>query len=143
VSAAAVLRRLHDAGVEVAYEAPDNIRLRGPLTADLVELAREAKADLLTMVRPKVEPTSCTCCGRFFFPEPARMCFWCRSRTSIDTIDTNPTEAAPGGSSVNSVNVCSEPRPKRECPGCGGGMQPADPDGECFTCRHVAGGGAT
>ena len=96
MSAAAVLRRLHDAGVEVVYEEPDNIRLRGPLTADLVELARDAKPELLALVRPSVQAVPCSCCGRFFFHEPVRVCFWCRTRTSIDTIDTNPGEACPG-----------------------------------------------
>lgn len=144
MSAATVLRRLHDAGVEVVYEEPDNIRLRGPLTADLVELARDAKADLLMLVRPAVQAAPCSCCGRFFFHEPARMCFWCSSVTSIDRIDRNPPETGEGGSSVNSVNAYPRLREKRACPGCGGGLQPTDPDGaECFTCRHVTGGGAT
>jgi hypothetical protein len=144
VTAAAVLRRLHDEGVEVLFDPPDNIRLRGPLTFDLVELAREAKPDLLALVRPTVQATSCSCCGRFYFAEPSRVCFWCQTRTSIDKSDKSPAEGVESGTSVNSVNVYPEPRTKRECPGCGGGMQPTDPDGaECFSCRHVAGGGAT
>jgi hypothetical protein len=80
MSGAAVLRRLHDAGVRVRWIEPDRIGLSGPVTPDLVELARAAKAELLALVRPKAEPRPCACCGRFYFAEPTTMCFWCRSR---------------------------------------------------------------
>jgi hypothetical protein len=143
VSAAAVLRRLQDAGVEVAFQAPDNIRLHGPLTPELVELARAAKPELLALARPTVQPAPCACCGRFFFAEPATVCFWCRPRKHIDEIDETRADTGDVAGSVNSVNVCAAPCAKRECPSCGGGKgRDDDGGGLCWSCRHVAGGGA-
>lgn len=93
MSAARVLRQLHDSGVEVAFEAPDRIRLRGPLTPELIQLARAAKPDLLALVRPRAQPHACARCGRFFFAEPSTVCFWCRTVKRIDRSD----KSTPGG----------------------------------------------
>ena len=93
MSAAAVLHRLHDAGVEVVYDAPDGIRLRGPLTDELVAAARAVKPELLELARPRPAVHACTCCGRFYFAEPAVVCFWCRPRKHPDKTDRSPPEA--------------------------------------------------
>lgn len=140
MSAAAVLRSLHAAGVEVLFEQPDQIRLRGPLTPEVVELARRAKADLLALVRPHTDPHPCACCGKFFFPEPATLCFWCRTPAGINKIRNNPARSAEPGISVDSVDACSAPRAKRACRSCGGGLGNDDPaGGPCWTCRQLRG----
>jgi len=88
VTAVTALRRLHDAGIEVLYEAPDRIRLRGRITDDLVALARAAKPELLASVRPRVRVYACSCCGRFAFVEPAAVCFWCRRGKHETRVET-------------------------------------------------------
>jgi hypothetical protein len=141
VSAAAVLRRLHDAGVEVLFEQPDNIRLRGPLTAELVELARAAKPDLLALTRPTVQAVPCSCCGRFFYVEPATVCFWCRPRTDPRNSRKSPPESAEADTSATSAPAYLGPAEKRACPNCGGGLAHNDTgDGPCWSCRRVSGG---
>lgn len=138
MTAAAVLHRLHDAGVEVVFEAPDQIRLRGPLTDELIRLARAAKPELLALVRPRVQVHACTGCGRFHFAEPAPVCFWCRPRKYPDNNDRNATADTTPAGSVSSVRVFPEPQEKRTCPSCGGGMHQTDePGSECFSCRRV------
>jgi hypothetical protein len=141
VSGPAILRRLHDAGVDVAYLEPDQIVLRGPVTTDLVELAREAKDDLLALVRPAVHAAACTCCGRFFYSEPAPLCFWCRSVVHGDRRYKSTADQPEDGTSVPFVPAFPESEEKRACPGCGGGLAAADPDGgPCWSCRRFAGG---
>lgn len=138
MSGTAILRRLHDAGVQVQYVEPNNIKLSGPLTHDLVELARGSKSDLLALVRPRVQVQPCACCGRFFFAEPATMCFWCRPGKHGDKRDKSPACEHGGGTSVPSVPTFPGAAEKRTCPSCGGGLDPTDPAGEpCFTCRGV------
>lgn len=141
MSAAAVLRRLHDAGVEVRFEAaPDQIRLSGPLTGELVELARTVKPDLLALIRPRVQVHPCACCGRFFLSEPAAVCFWCRTPKHGDKRDKSPPTLPEDTTSVPSVPAFRGAREIRACPSCGGGLDPTDPEGEvCYTCRRVAG----
>jgi hypothetical protein len=141
VNGAAVLRQLHDAGVEVVFEAPDQIRLRGPLTPELVELARDAKPELLALAQYRVMVVPCSCCGRFFFAEPATVCFWCRSPIRGDKRYESTCDRAEGDTSVPSVPAFPEPQEKRACPGCGGDLAAADPeDGPCWSCRQVTGG---
>jgi len=128
VTAAAALRKLQEAGVEVFYEAPDRIRLRGPISDDLVALARAAKPELIASVRPRVQAYACSCCGRFSFVEPAAVCFWCR-RGKLDIRGRTPP-----GQRVQSNH--GRQLVDRRCPSCGGGMHSSDPDGAvCFTCR--------
>ena len=137
MSAAAVLHRLHAAGVEVLYQEPDSIRLRGPVTDDLVELARSAKPELLAAVRPRIQVYACSCCGRFAFVEPAVVCFWCRAKKAPDTTDRTSGPSADRRGSVGSVRENSRARPEtRVCPSCGGGMHSGDLErGVCFTCQ--------
>jgi hypothetical protein len=61
VSGATILGRLHAAGVRVRLdpEYPDRLRLSPPsrLTPDLLELARQHKADLVAALRERARPT--------------------------------------------------------------------------------------
>jgi hypothetical protein len=141
VSATAVLRRLHDAGVDVQFQAPDQIVLRGPVTDELIEAARAAKPELLTLVRPRPAAVACACCGRFYFAEPAALCFWCRPRKYGDNRDRSAPQDGGGTTSVPSVPAFPEPPEKRACPSCGGGLGATDPDGgACWSCRRIHGG---
>lgn len=138
MSAVAVLGRLHGAGVEVVYEAPGNIRLRGPLTPELVNLARAAKPELLALVRPGAQPTACACCGRFFLAEPTTVCFWCRSPNHPRNSRRSAEQGDEAGTSATFETATPGPGFSRACASCGGGLQPEDPDGAtCWTCRSV------
>lgn len=141
-----MLEWLLGAGVEVIYDPPDRIRLRGVLTDEMIEAARAAKADLLELVRPRPRVHACTCCGRFYFAEPSTICYWCRPAHAKPTSApentlTKGTKAPAGWTSVPFVRVNSGERAGlRACPRCGGGLQRSDADGaECWSCRRLRG----
>jgi hypothetical protein len=146
MTAAGVLEWLLGAGVEVIYDPPDRIRLRGVLTDEMIEAARAAKDELLELVRPRPRVHACACCGRFYFAEPSTICYWCRPARTKPTRDpentlTKPTEPGVTGNSVGFVRVNSGERAgSRACPRCGGGLHRGDPHGaECWSCRRLRG----
>lgn len=146
MTAAGVLEWLLGAGVEVIYDPPDRIRLRGVLTDEMIEAARAAKDELLELVRPRPRVHACACCGRFYFAEPSTICYWCRPAHAKPTSApentlTKGTKAPAGGTSVGFVRVNSGERAgSRACPRCGGGLHRGDPHGaECWSCRRLRG----
>jgi hypothetical protein len=65
----------------------DRLRIEAPagtLTPELRTALTERKPDLLALLgEPLVTRAHlCAGCSRFFFPEPARLCYWCRKRRS-------------------------------------------------------------
>jgi len=50
-------------------------RVTGGITPDLVELLRARRAEILVALTTY----PCAKCGRFAFPRPHTLCYWCRS----------------------------------------------------------------
>lgn len=72
-----LLDRLHDVGGFLVRYPPDRIKLydaAGNVSADLRAELRAHKAELLTYLQGH----PCEKCGRFAFPIPGIVCFWCR-----------------------------------------------------------------
>ena len=65
-------------GVVIRREGADlraRPRITGGITPDLVELLRARRAEILTALTTY----PCAKCGRFAFPRPETLCYWCRS----------------------------------------------------------------
>jgi hypothetical protein len=86
VSAAALLHRAAAAGVAIRLEPPDGLRVGWPGNPDpeLREAILRAKAEILALLGqpPRTLAYLCAGCNRVFFPEPARLCYSCRSSRS-------------------------------------------------------------
>jgi hypothetical protein len=83
MSAARLIDTLARRGIRISLRGLDGLRLQAPtrvLTPKLLSEIRARKADIMRALRPVVQLHPFTCCGRFFFQEPAVVCFWCRQR---------------------------------------------------------------
>jgi hypothetical protein len=87
VTAPDLLAALAALGATVTLREPDRLRIEAPpgaLSPELWEALKEQKPVLLTLLRepPRVRAHLCAGCKRFFFPEPAFLCYWCRKSRS-------------------------------------------------------------
>ena len=127
MTAAELLGELRRRGIEVIVR-DGRLLLRdrsGALGPELRNRVARNHAGLLEILSARSHP--CTVCGRFRFPAPT-VCYWCRRRGAA-AIPKFPAE----------FPAATPARPKaRACPSCGGGLQPADPDGAaCWSCRRL------
>ena len=84
MTARALLERCREAGLQVRLEG-DGLQLRrpaGPPPPDLLHALGSHKGEVVEYLRDArtahVHP--CSVCGRFYFPEPAVICYGCRRR---------------------------------------------------------------
>ncbi len=84
MSLEALLAELHARGVvlraqgeSLLVDAPVAVITPG-IRAELLRLKPDLLARLREPRHARVHP--CSCCGRFFFAEPAVVCYWCRRK---------------------------------------------------------------
>jgi hypothetical protein len=87
VTATDLLATLAALGVTV-YAVEDRLRIKAPagtLTPELRSALADQKPALLGLLRepPRVRAYLCSGCGRFHFPEPAFLCYWCRNGREV------------------------------------------------------------
>lgn len=73
-----LVAHLHSQGATVALEGAD-LRVRAPahvLTDEIRELLLARKREIIRLL----SSFSCVKCGRFAFPDPDTVCFYCRPR---------------------------------------------------------------
>ena len=78
MNAQELLRGLREAGARIGLEE-DELVVRAPTGAvpeELVERLREHKQVLIQFLKDRAT-WPCETCGRFAFPEPDLVCYWC------------------------------------------------------------------
>ena len=77
-----LLDHLAAIGATARLEPPDTLLVfpADRLSSEMLEALRGAKHEIIEILRTHAQPRPYPCarCGKFFYPEPALLCYWCR-----------------------------------------------------------------